>query len=885
MSLGALAIILAGGTLVGAAPGNTGIVINEVYGGGNNSGAAYRNDFVELYNNGSSSVDLAGYTLQYASVAGQFQTSNNQVTTLSGTIGPHSYFLVQLAGGTTNGAELPTADFVGASNLSGTGGKIALANNATLITYTAPNTFSSNVVDFVGWGTASGTPANAYEGTGAAPVTANGTSISRKVLGEDSDDNAADFAAAAAPSPMNSTVTITPTPTTGSGPTATPTNTTVAPTNTPTPTATPTNTPTPTATPTNTPEPTATPTNTPTPTATATPTNTPEPTATPTNTPTPTATATPTNTPEPTATPTNTPTPTATATPTNTPTATPTATPTNTPEPTATATPTNTPEPTATPTNTPEPTATATPTNTPAPTATPTATPLPPAAPQVVSIAPPAATDAVGDTRTFTLTVSDANGVSDIKDVWFLANTALGWNNGATLIYDNVGNKLYLRNGDRFEGPITPGSGTLSSNAVSIDGSTVVVTPQGDGKTLTISFALQTKIGIRGANRIWGRVQDLAGTTDPAAMPGESGFVSLGTWTVSGPAGTQQSPSISVNPGAKGTSTPAPVGTEFNVTVDLTDPNGLADIESGYVLINQPGSLTFGNGFVIVYDARTNRLYLRSDDGNSSLGGNMVGQGTGTLENSAGSIRLAGCTATPITNGVRLVIPVTPKSQFAGTKQVWTRIQDLGGNVAANSDSNFGFRAEGTLVIASPLGTPSTAAIAIDGTPAGKGTSKTLVAGQQSTFTLTLSDADGISQIQNGWILINTPNRLGWTNAIALIYEPGTKTVYLRSSDGMSFTSGVVGTSTTLANDAVSVDLSASSVASTTTDIALSLAVTPKAAYAGTRQIWSRVQDTAGNVQANHDAAQGFNTEGQIVITTSTPAAVRRTPRSSGGYS
>ena len=34
------------------------LVINEVYGGGGNSGAAYTHDFVELYNKGTSAVDL-----------------------------------------------------------------------------------------------------------------------------------------------------------------------------------------------------------------------------------------------------------------------------------------------------------------------------------------------------------------------------------------------------------------------------------------------------------------------------------------------------------------------------------------------------------------------------------------------------------------------------------------------------------------------------------------------------------------------------------------------------------------------------------------------------------------------------------------------------------
>ncbi len=44
------------------------VILNEVYGGGGNSGSTFKNDFIELYNNGSSPVDISGYEMQYASV-------------------------------------------------------------------------------------------------------------------------------------------------------------------------------------------------------------------------------------------------------------------------------------------------------------------------------------------------------------------------------------------------------------------------------------------------------------------------------------------------------------------------------------------------------------------------------------------------------------------------------------------------------------------------------------------------------------------------------------------------------------------------------------------------------------------------------------------------
>src|SRR5262249_22323314 len=53
------------------------LVISHVYGGGNNSGAQFQNDFVEIYNRGSTTVDFSvtPYSVQYASVGSAFGSS------------------------------------------------------------------------------------------------------------------------------------------------------------------------------------------------------------------------------------------------------------------------------------------------------------------------------------------------------------------------------------------------------------------------------------------------------------------------------------------------------------------------------------------------------------------------------------------------------------------------------------------------------------------------------------------------------------------------------------------------------------------------------------------------------------------------------------------
>src|SRR5260370_19501709 len=71
--------------------GSPGIVISQVYGGGGNSGATLRNDFVELFNRGTSAITITGWSIQYASASG----SSWDRSLLSGVIQPGQYFLIQ----------------------------------------------------------------------------------------------------------------------------------------------------------------------------------------------------------------------------------------------------------------------------------------------------------------------------------------------------------------------------------------------------------------------------------------------------------------------------------------------------------------------------------------------------------------------------------------------------------------------------------------------------------------------------------------------------------------------------------------------------------------------------------------------------------------------
>ncbi|MFR9796703.1 lamin tail domain-containing protein [Streptomyces sp. MS06] len=171
------------------------IVISQVYGGGGNSGAPYHNDFVELYNRGTGTVSVSGWTVQYASASG----STWRTTPLSGSIAPGSHYLVQEAAGAGGGASLPTPDATGSTSMSATSAKVALVTGTTALTCATGCATQAGVRDFVGYGSRAGS----YE-TAPTGNLSNTTAALRLGGGAtDTDDNSADFTVTS-PDPRNS---------------------------------------------------------------------------------------------------------------------------------------------------------------------------------------------------------------------------------------------------------------------------------------------------------------------------------------------------------------------------------------------------------------------------------------------------------------------------------------------------------------------------------------------------------------------------------------------------------------------------------------------------------------------------------------------------------
>jgi predicted extracellular nuclease len=196
LALGLALLAALAGVLAAARPAQAispSIVISQVYGGGGNTGATLKQDFIELFNRGTTPIDVTGWSVQYASSTG----STWQKTTLTGTIPPGGYYLVGEAFGAGGTVDLPPPDTTGSIAMSATAGKVHLRTNDVLIA--SGTVCPTDSFDLIGYGSAT----NCFE-TAPAPGLSNTTAALRGQDGcQETDTNSTDFTAGA-PNPRNS---------------------------------------------------------------------------------------------------------------------------------------------------------------------------------------------------------------------------------------------------------------------------------------------------------------------------------------------------------------------------------------------------------------------------------------------------------------------------------------------------------------------------------------------------------------------------------------------------------------------------------------------------------------------------------------------------------
>jgi len=170
------------------------LVISQLYLGTGQSESKLRNQYIELFNRGTTAVDLPGTTLQYSQ-----ENSNTwqQVFPLSGSIGPGQYYLIY-ASATGGNVSLPQADRTISLTLPLVVGKIALVSDAAALDTGCSS--DTKVLDLVGYGSTSCYESRALRPPGDSDLQAY---VRRSGGCRDNDNNSSDFSRVT-PLPRNS---------------------------------------------------------------------------------------------------------------------------------------------------------------------------------------------------------------------------------------------------------------------------------------------------------------------------------------------------------------------------------------------------------------------------------------------------------------------------------------------------------------------------------------------------------------------------------------------------------------------------------------------------------------------------------------------------------
>lgn len=195
------------------------VVISAVYGGGGTSGnPTFNRDYIELFNAGSTPINLAGWSVQYSSAATanwlKFDLPTQAPSLLAG-----QYYLIIIGAAGATGNPLPVPPDVDAGSIfeiSASNGSVALVSNTDTLTSGATD---PDIVDLMGFG------AGIIESEGTAAPTLNNITAALRVNGgcTDTNLNATDFSLVSpAPTPRTQSTpfnlcnsgsnTLTPTP-------------------------------------------------------------------------------------------------------------------------------------------------------------------------------------------------------------------------------------------------------------------------------------------------------------------------------------------------------------------------------------------------------------------------------------------------------------------------------------------------------------------------------------------------------------------------------------------------------------------------------------------------------------------------------------------------
>jgi hypothetical protein len=133
------------------------------------------------------------------------------------------------------------------------------------------------------------------------------------------------------------------------------------------------------------------------------------------------------------------------------------------------------------------------------------------------------------------------------------------------------------------------------------------------------------------------------------------------------------------------------------------------------------------------------------------------------------------------------------------------------------------------------------------GTPAAGSATPSSGSEASQSFALDYSDTAGAANLQQVWVYFNATLANPAGNACMLYYSVATNQIYLLNDNVTAWLPATPRSATTLGNSQCSVNVAATTVLVSGNTLALNLAMTFQASFAGTKNIYMYAEDVSGS--------------------------------------
>ena len=406
-----------------------------------------------------------------------------------------------------------------------------------------------------------------------------------------------------------------------------------------------------------------------------------------------------------------------------------------------------------------------------------------------------------GFTQLFTLQYSDSQGATNLTTAWVWFNaTVASAANSCLVHYARATNSINLLNdsGTTWLSAALGSATTLQNSQCAIAVASSGASPS--GTTLRVNVAMTFKTSFAGAKNIY--LYSANGTS------ANSGWQDRGDWTVPTVAAPVTADSVTPSSGS---------GATQAFALQYSDSLGAADLMATWVWFSNTLAGSADNSCLAYYDRPGNRVFLLNDSGTAWMSG-LIGSAT-TLQNLQCSIALVNSSASPSGSTLTVTLAMTFSAVYNGTKNVYL--------YATNGSFNSGWHDRGDWTV------PGVAvSVTADAATPSSGS------GSSQSFALAYSSAIGATNLTMTWVWFNATLAGPASNSCLAYYDRSAATVLLLNDAGTAWSSGLLGSATTLQNGQCSISLADSNALPSGNTLTLTLAMTFQPAFSGAKNIF-----------------------------------------------